>query len=137
VLSGERSLYSTSLCGLIVCSTWNISKAFSPSYDAIKASTLEDLYRKDFSAIKKFLLARMSHCCNLAVRMKPETNTLEPAVSAADIAKRLDRSHTGVKKAIARLKIEPVQIVGIIKLYPCDAVEEIEAAMRKPNTASL
>ena len=79
------------------------------------------------------MLACMLHCCNLSARMKPNTSRQEPGVSATDIAKELGRSHTGVNKAIGRMKLRPVMTLGRIHLYDKREIPKIAEAMRQPN----
>jgi hypothetical protein len=67
--------------------------------------------------------------------MKPETKNGKTAdtVSATDIARELQRSPVGVRKAIARLGIQPIGSVGTISIYPASATERVGAAMRRRN----
>jgi hypothetical protein len=68
--------------------------------------------------------------------MEPETrikNDIPSAVSAADIARALERTPAGVRKAIRRLGIEPIGTVGTISIYPAITTERVGAAMRRRN----
>lgn len=76
--------------------------------------------------------------------MQPETTThdenpplLETLLTAGQLARRLQRSSYGVKKAIQRAGIEPVLEIGGISYYNPKAEETLAKVMRGPNLQPL
>ena len=76
--------------------------------------------------------------------MQPETTThdekppaTETLLTAGQLARRLQRSSYGVKKAIQRLRIDPVQVLGGISYYDAAIEETLGKVMRGPNLQPL
>jgi Mor family transcriptional regulator len=63
-----------------------------------------------------------------------KTDKPEP-VTAGTIAREIGRSTYGVKKAIRRLKIEPVHVLGGMSFYDPKIQSILEESMRSPNTS--
>lgn len=59
---------------------------------------------------------------------------IEP-VTAGTIARAIGRSTYGVKKAIRRLKIEPVQVLAGMSFYDPSIQSILEESMRSPNSS--
>lgn len=77
--------------------------------------------------------------------MQPETNltdenpplTQETHLTAGQLARRLQRSSYGVKKAIQRLGIEPKQVLGGVSYYDAGVEATLTKVMRAPNLQPL
>ena len=77
--------------------------------------------------------------------MEPKTTTHpdettpspETHLTAGQLARRLDRSSYGVKKAIKRLGIHPKLVLGGISYYDTGIEKTLAQVMRAPNLQPL
>ena len=77
--------------------------------------------------------------------MEPKTTTHpdettpspETYLTAGQLARRLQRSSYGVKKAIQRQRILPVQVLGGISYYDPGIEKTLAEVMRAPNLQPL
>lgn len=63
--------------------------------------------------------------------MQPEFN--DELMTAGQLAKNLNRSSYGVKKALKRLGIHPEAVLNMVSYYPATAEAALADAMREPN----